>query len=246
MDMAGTDTVPDLAELAASSSSDCSLLTEKQSGMVEVDDVSLLTEKQPDMAEVVGVFKLDTSCGGLEKQSGMVEVDDVSLLTEKQPDMAEVVDAFQLDTSCGGLEIRVGLADKEFAADLSKKAMDLRSTVTSTAHTLQTSVLSSLGLDPQREAGDGEEKSIFTLSSNASSMTQSTTSLELVHHLFFEKSQELGVSVASNLRHLYLSVLSKQPDLQSLYLHLLSRMDPPITKQAEKTLVDPATREVPW
>ena len=208
MDMAGTDTVPDLAELAASSSSDCSLLTEKQSGMVEVDDVSLLTEKQPDMAEVV--------------------------------------DAFQLDTSCGGLEIRVGLADKEFAADLSKKAMDLRSTVTSTAHTLQTSVLSSLGLDPQREAGDEEEKSVVTLSSNSSSMTQSTTSLELVHHLFVEKSKELGVSVAFNLRHLYSSLSSKQPDLQSLYLHLLSTMDPHITKQAEKTLVDPATREVPW
>ena len=121
--------------------------------------------------------------------------------------------------------------DKGLAANLSKKAQDLRSSVTSTAHILQSSVLSTLGmdsqrkdtgLDPQRE----EEESIGAQSSNASTTTQSISSLEM-----------LGNLLASNLQHLYSSL--NKSNYQSLYS--------PFTKQSEQVCVEhPTVTAVPW
>lgn len=165
---------------------------------------------------------------------------DCSPLTEKEMEFEHKDAPFQLDTSCGGLEIRVGLVDKELGAVLSKKAQELRSSVASTAHSVESAVLSTLGLEPQVQA---EETSYSRTTTEPEIESSNVNSMNMVRILLSAKSQELGSVVASKLQTLYSSVLSREGE--SSLLSCAAEHDG--THQHEKAHVQrPTTSDVPW
>ncbi len=164
---------------------------------------------------------------------------DCSPLTENELGMEDEVAPFQLDTSCGALEIRVGLVGKELGADLSNKAQELRSNVTSTVHSIQSAVLSTLGLDSQGQLEESSDSRTITQPEIESS---NVNLLNTVRILLSEKLQELGSSVSSKLQSFYSSVLSRDGD------SLLScAVEHDETHQHENAHVQrPQSSDVPW